>query len=70
MSQDNPKNPSPERAGGFGFNPRPRRRPRPIPADGRTTEELVAEFLKTNTIKQCDARHADGAVKSSGAYEF
>lgn len=54
----------------FGFNPRPRRRLRPTPTDGRSNEELVAEFLKTRQPTVCDPMYADGSVKSSGAYDF
>lgn len=66
------KSPAPvEKASTFGFNPRPRRKARPMPIDTRTNEELVAEYLANNkTITRCETRYADGAVKTSGSYEF
>ena len=69
MSQPTSK-PSDRNTGNFGFNPRPRRKVRPIVDDGRSTEDLVAEFLKTREITKCDPVYADGAVKNSGAYDF
>lgn len=63
---------SPNKASDFGFNPRPRRRSRVMPVDSRSLDELVAEFLAKgdNKITRCETRYADGAVKSSGIYEF
>lgn len=53
---------------GFGANmARPRRK---LPTDGRSTQELVAEFLKTKEVTKCPTRYADGAIKASGYYEW
>lgn len=53
---------------GFGTTHRPRRKA--LPASTKTTEELVAEFLARKAVTKCPTLFADGAVRTSGAYEF
>lgn len=56
-----------ERTFGFGAGPRARRK---MPSDGRSNQDLIAEFLAKKSITICPTRYADGAVKTSGSYDF
>ena len=57
--------------GNFAFGSAPARpRRKAIPPSHKSDAELIAEFLKVKQIKMCPTRYADGAVKTSGSYEF
>lgn len=54
----------------FGFQGRPRRRARTASKPGPSNEELIREYLAKNKVTPCEPRYAEGAIKSSGAYDF
>ncbi len=56
-----------QRTFGFGAGPRARRK---MPTGGRSNQDLIEEYLAKNKITQCPTRFADGAVKTSGSYDF
>ena len=56
-----------QRSFGFGVGPRARRK---MPTDGRSNQDLIAEYLAKNGVTKCPTRYADGAVRTSGSYDF
>ncbi|AOG03052.1 hypothetical protein [Bosea sp. RAC05] len=56
-----------QRTFGFGAGPRARRK---IPTGGRSNQDLIDEYLANNKVTKCPTRFADGAVRTSGSYDF
>ncbi len=54
---------------GFGGGNRLRRKPLQV-VGGKSDQELIADYLATRTVTVCPRRFAEGAVRTSGDYEF